>query len=55
MAYKRASNYCDGGSRNWLGLYINWRIVKSIAINSDHISIGVDGGFDGRFDGELFD
>jgi hypothetical protein len=54
VAYKRTSNYPDGGNCNWLRLYIDWHIVKSIAISSNCISIGVDCGFNGGFDGGLF-
>ena len=33
---------------NQLGLCANECIIKSIAISSDHVSMDVDGGFDGR-------
>jgi hypothetical protein len=50
VACKCASNYCDGGDCNWLGLYINWQIA-AIAIGSDHILLDIDGGFkSGWFD-----
>jgi hypothetical protein len=54
VAYKCASNYRDGGNCNWLGLYIHWHIAKSIAISSDCILMGIDGGFIGGFDGGSF-
>jgi hypothetical protein len=69
MAYKHASNYCDGGNWDWFGSYIDWHsrqidcdqlrlcineyIVESIVISSDCISMGIDGGFNGGFDGGL--
>ncbi len=54
MAYKRASNSCDGGNCNQLGSYIDWHVVKSIAISSDPKLMGIDGGFDGGFNGGSF-
>jgi hypothetical protein len=48
VAYKRASNYCDGSNCNQLGLYIDWHIIGLITISSNQISIGIDGGFDDR-------
>jgi hypothetical protein len=50
VAYKRASNYCDGGNYNQLALYINWHMA-AIAIGLDPISLDIDGGFyGGSFD-----
>jgi hypothetical protein len=54
VAYKRLDAR-DGGNCNWLGSYIDWPIVKSIGISSDCILMGINGGFDGRFDGGLLD
>jgi hypothetical protein len=55
VAYKRASDYCDGSNCDWLGLHIDWHIVGLIAISSDCISIDIDGRFDDGFDGGSFD
>jgi hypothetical protein len=55
VAYKCASNYRDGSNCNRLELNIDWHIVGSIAIGLDHTSIGIDGGFNGVFNGGLFD
>ena len=49
VAYKCASNYCDGSNCDWLGWYINWHIVGLIAIGSDCILIGINSGFDDGF------
>jgi hypothetical protein len=46
VAYKHASNYCDGGDCNRLGLYIDWHMA-AVAIGLDHILLDIDGGFDG--------
>ncbi len=56
---------------NWLGLYIDWHccqidhnqlrlcvdeyIVKSIAISLDCVSMDINGGYDGVFDGWFYD
>jgi hypothetical protein len=45
VAYKRASNYCDGSDCNQLGSYINWHMA-AIAIGLDPILLDIDGGFD---------
>jgi hypothetical protein len=46
VAYKCASDYCDGSNCDWLRLYIDWHIVGSILISLDSISILINGGFD---------
>ncbi len=45
--------HCCRNNRNQLGLCINEYIVKLVAINSDCVSMSVDGGFDGGFDGQF--
>jgi hypothetical protein len=54
VAYKCASNYCDGSNCNLLGLYIDWHIFELIAISSDPISMGIDDGFNSGFDSGVF-
>ncbi len=46
MAYKLASNYCDGGDCNRLRTYIDWHMA-AIAIGLDCTSFDIDGGFNG--------
>jgi hypothetical protein len=59
----------DGGNCDWLGLYIDWHrcqidcnqlglcvdeyIIKSIEISLNRVSIDVNGGFDGGFNGRF--
>jgi hypothetical protein len=46
VAYKCASNYCDGSNCDWLGVYIDWHMT-AIAIGSDCILLDIDSGFGG--------
>ncbi len=62
-------NVRDGGDYNWLRLYIDWHhcqincnqlglcideyIVKLIVISLDRVSMDVNGGFDGGFNGQF--
>jgi hypothetical protein len=66
VAYKRLDGR-DGSNCNQLGLYIDWHccqidcnqlglfidenIVELIAISLDCVSVDVNGGFDGQFNG----
>jgi hypothetical protein len=67
VAYKHASNYCDGGNCDWFRLYFDWHchqidcnqlglcideyIAKLFVISLNRISRGINGGFDSGFDG----